>query len=144
MDIWVIINPIFKVLLYVTSFGSVGSFLFSFHFTRQLLKQQQSYCYHLSHKSALLGLVISLLMILSLAGNLGGDFTSLIDLRMLQLAIQSKSGISYLTVFAGFFVMLLAHKMKPKAQKKILFIGSVAVLFSFTLVGHAQLSGIFT
>ena len=71
MDVWIIINPSLKALLYVASFGSVGSFLFSLHFRKQLTEKQQSYCDYLSHKSALIGTVISLLMILSVAGNLG-------------------------------------------------------------------------
>ncbi|MDG2475336.1 MAG: CopD family protein [Paracoccaceae bacterium] len=144
MDVWIIINPILKTVLYLASFGSIGSFIFSLHFRLKLTEEQQFYCVQLSRKSALIGIITSVLLIFSVAGNLGGDFVSVIDILMLQLAIQSKSGISYLTVFAGFIIMLLAHKMKAKAQKKTLLIGSVTVLFSFTLAGHAQLSGVFT
>ena len=144
MDVWIVINPILKMLLYIASFGSVGSFLFNFHFGKQLSEQQQSYCDTLSHKSALMGSVITLLMILSVAGNLGGDLISVIDLVMMKLAIESKSTIGYLTAFAGFVMMLLAHKKKAKAQQVIFSIGSVAVLCSFTLAGHAQLSGVLT
>ena len=144
MDVWIIINPILKALLYVASFGSVGSFLFSLHFGKQLSEQQQSYCNYLSHKSTLFGLVITLLMILSVAGNLGGDLASVIDMLMLQLAIESKSGVGYLTAFAGFAVMLISHNLKANANVVGLIIGSIAVLFSFTLAGHSQLGGVFT
>jgi putative copper resistance protein D len=144
MDVWIIINPILKALLYVASFGSVGSFLFSLHFGKQLSEQQQSYCNYLSHKSTLIGLVITLLMILSVAGNLGGDLASVIDMLMLQLAIESKSGVGYLTAFAGFAVMLISHNLKANANVVGLIIGSIAVLFSFTLAGHSQLGGVFT
>lgn len=144
MDVWIIINPILKTALYLASFGSVGSFLFSLHFRLQLTEEQQFYCLQLSRKSALIGIITSVLLIFSVAGNLGGDFVSVIDFLMLQLAIESKSGIGYLTFFVGFVTMLVAHKMKAKVQKKILLIGSVTVLISFTLAGHAQLSGVFT
>lgn len=144
MDVWIIINPILKALLYVASFGSVGSFLFSLHFGKQLSEEQQSYCNYLSHKSTLIGLVITLLMILSVAGNLGGDLASVIDMLMLQLAIESKSGVGYLTAFAGFAVMLISHNLKANANVVGLIIGSIAVLFSFTLAGHSQLGGVFT
>ena len=144
MDVWIIVNPILKALLYVASFGSVGSFLFSLHFGKQLSEQQQSYCNYLSHKSTLFGLVITLLMILSVAGNLGGDLASVIDMLMLQLAIESKSGVGYLTAFAGFAVMLISHNLKANANVVGLIIGSIAVLFSFTLAGHSQLGGVFT
>lgn len=144
MDVWIIVNPILKALLYVASFGSVGSFLFSLHFGKQLSEEQQSYCNYLSHKSTLIGLVITLLMILSVAGNLGGDLASVIDMLMLQLAIESKSGVGYLTAFAGFAVMLISHNLKANANVVGLIIGSIAVLFSFTLAGHSQLGGVFT
>lgn len=144
MDVWIIINPILKSLLYVASFGSVGTLLFSVHFGKQLSELQQSYCDHLSRKSALIGLVLTLLMIVSVAGNLGGDFASVIDLLMLQLAIESKAAVGYLTAFAGFSVLLITHNLKANANRVGLIIGSVAVLFSFTLAGHSQLGGVFT
>lgn len=83
-------------------------------------------------------------MILSVAGNLGGDLASVIDMLMLQLAIESKSGVGYLTAFAGFAVMLISHNLKANANVVGLIIGSIAVLFSFTLAGHSQLGGVFT
>ena len=144
MEVWIIFNPLLKTALYLASLGSVGSFLFSLHFRLHLSQAQKFYCLQLSHKSALIGTITSVLLIFSVAGNLGGDFASVFDFLMLQLAIQSKSGISYLTVFAGFVMMLVAHKMKEKAQRKTFLIGSVTILFSFTLAGHAQLSGAFT
>ena len=69
MDLWVLINPILKFILYAAIVGSVGTFLFSLHFTAQLT-EQQSYCYYLSRKSAFIGGITSLLMILSVPGNL--------------------------------------------------------------------------
>jgi putative copper export protein len=144
MDVWTVINPILKATLYLASFGSVGSFLFSLYFKGQLSEQQQFYCVRLSRKSALIGIIISLLLILSIAGNLGGDLISVIDLLILKLAIESKSGIGYLTAFAGFIVISLAQKKKVGTQKIALLIGSVAVLFSFTLAGHSLLGGVLT
>jgi copper resistance protein D len=144
MDVWTVINPMLKATLYLASFGSVGSFLFSLYFRRQLSEQQQFYCVRLSRKSALIGIIVSLLLILSVAGNLGGDLTSVIDLLMLKLAIESKSGIGYLTAFVGFIVLVLAHKKKAEPQKVTLLIGSVAVLFSFTFAGHSLLGGVLT
>ena len=144
MDIWIFFNPILKALLYFASFGSVGSFIFSLHFWNQLSEQQLSYCDYLSYKSTLIGAVISLLMIMSVAGNIGGDLSSVIDLLMLQLAVESKSGVSYSTAFAGFSVMLISYNLKSKVKRVGLIIGSVSVLFSFTMSGHSQLGGMLT
>ena len=144
MDVWIIFNPILKALLYIGSFGSVGSFLFSLQFGKQLTAEQQAYCNYLTHKSNLIGAVTALLMILSGAGNLGGDLASVIDLSLLQLAIESKSGVGYSTAFAGFAVMLIAHNLRRNAKKFGLMIGSVAILFSATMSGHSQLGGVLT
>ena len=144
MDVWIVLNPILKVQLYVASFGSVGSFLFTLHFGKKLFEQQQSYCDNLCHKSTLIGAIISLLMILSVAGSLGGDLASVIDFLMLRLAMESKSGVGYLTAFSGFSIMLMAHNLKIKAKTVGLFIGSIVVIFSFSMAGHSQLGGVIT
>ena len=144
MDVWIIFNPILKVLLYVASFGSVGRFLFSLHFGKQLTEKQQVYCDYLAYRSTLIGAVTSLVIILSVAGNLGGDLASVIDLLMLRLALESKSGVGYSAAFAGFAVMLIAHNLKKNNKRIGLIIGSVAVLFSFTMSGHSQVGGVLT
>ena len=144
MDVWIIFIPILKVLLYIAIFGSVGSFLFSLQFGKQLTAEQQTYCNYLTHKSNLIGAVTVLLMILCGAGNLGGDLTSVIDLSLLQLAIESKSGVGYSTAFTGFAVMLIAHSLRGNAKRFGLMIGSVAILFSATMSGHSQLGGVLT
>ena len=77
MDVWIIVNPILKVLLYAASFVSVGTVLFSLHFAKHLSVAQRAYCDYLAFKAALVGAVTSLCMIFSVAGNLGGDIVSL-------------------------------------------------------------------
>ena len=144
MDIWIIFTPILKVFLYIATFGSVGSFLFSLQIGKQLTMEQQTYCNYLTHKSNLIGAVTALLMILCGAVNLGGDLTSVIDLSLLQLAIESKSGVGYSTAFTGFAVMLIAHGLNGNAKRFGLMIGSVAILFSATMSGHSQLGGVLT
>lgn len=144
MDVWIIFNPILKALLYAASFGSVGSFLFSLHFNKQLTAEQQVYCDYLAFRSILVGTVTSLLMVFSVSGNLGGDLVSVIDPLMLQLALESKSGISHSTAFAGFFGMLIAHYLRGYAKRVGLVISSAVILLSFTMSGHSQLGGILT
>ena len=116
MDIWSIVNPILKAILYIASFGCVGGILFNLQFGKQLTPEQQIYCSYLTHKSTLLGAVTAVLIILSLAGNLGGDLASVIDLLMLQLAIESKAGVGYSTAFAGFVVMLIAKNLSANSK----------------------------
>ncbi len=144
MDVWIIVNPILKALFYAASFGSVGSFLFSLHFAKHLTTEQQSYCNCLAYRSALAGVAISLLLILSLAGNLGGDIASAVTPILLQLALESKSGVGYLVTIISFTGMLIAHRLRGYSNTVGLLVSSVAILFSFTMSGHSQLGGFLT
>ena len=141
MDVWIIVNPILKVFLYAASFLSIGTTLFHFHFSKQLILAQRAYCDHLAFKTALVGSVISLLMFFSVAGNLGGDIASVTEPLMLQLALESKSGIGFLTAFLGFMVMSMAHRLRGYANRFALLVSSAALLLSFTMSGHSQLGG---
>ena len=141
MDVWFIVNPILRVFLYAASFLSVGAFLFSLHFSKHLTVVQKSYCDHLAYKTASVGSVISLLMFFSVAGNLGGDIASVIEPLMLQLAIESKSGVGFLTAFTSFMAMLMAHRLRGHANRLGLLVSSTALLLSFTMSGHSQLGG---
>ena len=141
MDVWIVINPILKVLLYGASFLSVGSFFFSLHFAKHLTVAQKDYCNTLAVKTAFVGAVTSLLMVLSVAGNLGGDIASVIEPLMLQLALESKSGAGYVTVFLGFTGMLIAYRLRGNANSVGLLISSAAIMLSFTMSGHSQLGG---
>ena len=80
-------------------------------------------------------------MVLSVAGNLGCDIASVIEPLMLQLALESKSGAGYVTVFLGFTGMLIAYRLSGNANSVGLLISSAAIMLSFTMSGHSQLGG---
>ena len=144
MDVWTVINPVLTSMFYAATFGSVGSFLFCLHFRELLTEQQRFYCHYLSRKSTFVGAIVSLLLILSVAGNFGGNILSATDLLMLQLAVESKSGIGHLTAFLGFAIMIIAHKLRTKAREIVLIFASLILFFSFTIAGHSLLGGAFT
>ena len=141
MDVWIVINPILKVLLYAASFLSVGIFLFRLHFAKHLTVAQNEYCNALAFKAASVGVVTSLLMVLSVAGNLGGDIDSVVEPLMLQLALESKSGTGYLTAFLGFTGMLIAYRLRGYSNSVGSVVSSATILLSFTMSGHSQLGG---
>ena len=144
MDVWIVINPILKVLLYAASFLSVGIFLFRLHFAKHLTVAQNEYCNALAFKAASVGVVTSLLMVLSVAGNLGGDIDSVVEPLMLQLALESKSGTGYLTAFLGFTGMLIANRLRGYSNSVGSLVSSATILLSFTMSGHSQLGGFLT
>ena len=141
MDVWIVINPILKVLLYAASFLSVGTFLFRLHFAKHLTVAQNEYCNALAFKAASVGVVTTLLMVLSVAGNLGGDIDSVVEPLMLQLALESKSGTGYLTAFLGFTGMLIAYRLRGYSNSVGSVVSSATILLSFTMSGHSQLGG---
>ena len=144
MDFWIILSPILKAFFYAFSFGSVGSVLFSLHFGKYLTAEQQFFCNCLAYRSTLAGAVTSLLMVLSVAGDLGGDIISVIKPFFLQLALESKSGVGNLVAFLGFTSMLIALRFRGYANTVGLLVSSGAILLSFTMSGHSQLGGFLT
>ena len=94
MDIWSITNPFLKALLYLSLLGTVGTLLFSLHFNKYQSLAGVRYCQSLINKSASLGIIVSLGTFFSVAGNMGGDFVSAIDMIMLRLAFESKVGLA--------------------------------------------------
>jgi putative copper resistance protein D len=141
MDVWIVINPILKLLLYAASFLSVGTFFFRLHFVKHLTVAQKDYCNTLAFKTAFVGALTSLFLVLSVAGNLGGDIASVIEPIMLQLALESKSGAGYLTAFLGFTGMLLAYRLSGYLNSVGSLVSSATILLSFTMSGHSQLGG---
>ena len=144
MDVWIIINPILKMFLYAASFISTGTLLFILHFAKHLTLAQKAYCDNLAFKTAAVGSVTSFLMFFSVAGNLGGDIAAVFEPLMLQLALESKSGVGYLTAFVGLTGMVIAYRLRGYANRVGLLVSSAAVLFSFTISGHSQLGGFLT
>ena len=77
MDVWIVFTPVLKVLLYIVGLVVVGTKLFDLHFRKYQTIDNMEHCNSLSQKSCLYGLIISVGMIFSIAGNLGGAFLSI-------------------------------------------------------------------
>ena len=102
MDIWVFVNPFLRTLLYFSCFGAIGTSLFLFHFGNLLGSQGIIYCNKLRSRSSLLGIIISLATVFSIAGTLGGEIFSAFDVTMLELTFETKIGRSTFFVLLGF------------------------------------------
>ena len=106
MEIWAILAPLVKVLLYVLSFLAVGTGLFIFHFRSFLSQPTLAYCCKLVRKSSLIGSIIAPLLLLMTAGNIGGDLQSAFDPLMINIALSSKAGQSVLVLFFWLFISI--------------------------------------
>ena len=142
MEIWAILAPLVKVLLYVLSFLAVGTGLFILHFRSFLSQPTLAYCCRLVRKSSLIGSIIAPLLLLMTAGNIGGDLQSAFDPLMISIALSSKAGQSILVLFFGFLLVLLW--ISPFQNQRLIpgILGFAFILSSFSLYGHSTINGL--
>ena len=144
MEIWIVLNPIIKFLLYIAVFGSVGTLVFIFHFYRLLTPLQLDYCSSTSQKFTKVGVLVSFISILSIPGNMSGDLIGIIDINMVNLSIDTLALKASLLLFIGFILIYFL----PTNFKKIFFIGNTLaifiILFSFIVIGHSTKGGVLT
>ena len=142
MDVWIVFTPILKVLLYLAGLAVVGTKLFDLHFSKYQTIDNMEYCNFLSKKSCLYGLIISVGMIFSIAGNLGGEFLSILDPIFFELALTSKAGYAAIFALIGFILIVISTRRKLVSLKVFGWLGVGFVLLSFVYTGHSQKSGI--
>ncbi len=142
MEIWAIITPLIKVLLYILSFLAVGTGLFILHFRSLLSQPTFAYCCKLLSKASLIGTIIAPLLLLMTAGNIGGDLQSAFDPLMISMALSSKAGQSILVLFFGFLLVLLW--ISPFQNQRLIpgILGFALILSSFSLYGHSTINGL--
>ena len=141
MEIWAILAPLVKVLLYVLSFLAVGTGLFIFHFRSFLSQPTLAYCCKLVRKSSLIGAIIAPLLLSMTAGNIGGDLQSAFDPLMINIALSSKAGQSVLVLFFGFLFVLLWISLFQNQRPIPGILGFALILSSFSLYGHSTING---
>ena len=141
MEIWAILAPLVKVLLYILSFLAVGTGLFILHFRSFLSQPTLAYCCKLVSKSSLIGSIIAPLLLLMTAGNIGGDLQSAFDPLMINIALSSKAGQSVLVLFFGFLFVLLWISLFQNQRPISGILGFALILSSFSLYGHSTING---
>ena len=133
MEIWTILAPLVKVLLYVLSFLTVGTGMFIFHFRSLHSQPTHAYCKQLVSRSSLTGSIIAPLLLLMTAGNIGGDLQSEVDPFMVNIALSSKAGQAVLVLFSGFLIVFLWVSFLQKQKFSLGVVGFTLILLSFSL-----------
>ena len=141
MEIWAILAPLVKVLLYVLSLLAVGTGLFILHFRSFLSQPTLAYCRKLVSKASLIGSIIAPILLLMTAGNIGGDLQSAFDPLMINIALSSKAGQSALVLFFGFLFVLLWISLFQNQRPIPGILGFALILTSFSLYGHSTING---
>ena len=142
MEIWAILAPLVKVLLYVLSFLAVGTGMFIFHFRSLLSKPTHAYCRQLVSRSSLTGSIVAPLLLLMTAGNIGGDLQSSVDHFMVNIALSSKAGQAVLVLFSGFLIVFLWISFFQKQRFTLGVVGFTLILLSFSVYGHSTINGL--
>ena len=78
----------------------------------------------------------------SIAGNLGGEFLSILDPIFFELALTSKAGYAAIFALIGFILIIVSTRRKLVSLKVFGWLGVGFVLLSFVYTGHSQKSGI--
>ena len=93
LEIWTILNPIIRTFIYFTALYSIGSVIFKVHFYKYFNEEINIYCKKIIRNSALLGLLISILAFLSVAGNLGGEIESIFEIDLIELSFEQDNRV---------------------------------------------------
>ena len=144
LEIWTILNPIIRTLIYFTALYSIGSVLFKVHFYKFFNEEINVYCKKIIRNSALLGFIISILAFLSVAGNLGGEIKSILEIDLIKLSFETMQGKSYLLLIVGFSFLCFSYYFKRIFMNAFNIIGTVLIFISFIVIGHSLSQGIYT
>ena len=144
LEIWTILNPIIRTFIYLTALYSIGSVLFKVHFHKFFNEEINIYCKKIIRDSALLGLIISILAFLSVAGNLGGEIQSIFEIDLIELSFETMQGKSYLLLIVGFSLLFFSYFFQRIFMNAFNIIGTVLILISFIVIGHSLSQGIYT
>ena len=144
VDIWTIVNPVIRTFIYLNALYSIGLILFKFHFQKYFNREINSFCNKIIKNSAILGLSISILAFISIAGNLGGDLKSIFELELIELSFETIQGKSNLYLIVGFSFLSLSHYFPPLVFRAFNILGAILIIISFIVVGHSLSQGIFS
>ena len=144
LDLWTLINPISRLIIYGTALISIGTVLFSFHFKKYFEDNIDNYCNKILKNNAFFGALASIFVFFSIAGNLGGDIESLFDLSLIKLSFETLQAKSTSLLFVGFILLYFSTLNKKYLSKIINVLGTIILLISFIIIGHSFSSGIFS
>ena len=104
LDFWTYVNPILRILIYLVALISIGTILFNFHFEKYLDNNIKYYCNKILKSNSASGILLSIIVFFSIAGNLGGDIASIFSADLISLSLETLQSKSILLLFIGFIL----------------------------------------
>ena len=143
IEIWLIINPIIKLISYLVLIMTAGNMLFLFHFFNKLTNQQIQFSYDNIQNFSLIGMLISIISFIILLGNMSGDLGGIFDIYIISASFQTLALKSFLLSFIGYFIIFLFQILKINFMF-LNILGSIFLFSSFIIIGHSTNKGIIT
>ena len=144
LDFWTYVNPILRILIYLVALISIGTILFDFHFKKYLDNDIKNYCNKILKSNSASGILLSIIVFFSIAGNLGGDIESIYSVDLINLSLETLQSKSILLLFIGFILLYFSTKNLNFLSKILYLLGTSILVISFIVVGHSFSSGIYS
>ena len=125
-----------KALTYAFSLSAAGGAIFVLLFSPLLRAEERLRIVRVTAWLAVAGVIMTALRLPLIAGMLGGDMPSMMDMSLLQFTLESSEGQSAL-VRAGGLVVILILALSPSPVSVVATLGAILVSVSFVLTGHS-------
>ena len=144
MDIWVLILPLVRVILYIGMMLVNGSIFYGLLLGAQMTAGSKAHLAGLVRAGALVGLAAVALQVPASAGYLGGDVASAFDPLYLQLMLETTLGWSSLLAAAGFMMAVWLPRLAVKYHIPACGLICLLIASAFAVHGHATTGGMVT
>ena len=125
-----------KALTYAVSLSAAGGAIFMPLFAALLRADERARIVRMILTVAVAAIVMTALRLPILAGTLGGDMPSMMDMSLLQFALESSEGQAAFVRAAGLILVLLVA-VPASAASATAVLGAVLVAASFAFTGHS-------
>ncbi|MBU96312.1 MAG: hypothetical protein CMM72_05720, partial [Rhodospirillaceae bacterium] len=144
MDIWVLILPLVRVILYIGMMLVNGSIFYGLLLGAQMTAGSKAHLAGLVRAGALVGLAAVAVQIPASAGYLGGDVASAFDPLYLRLMLETTLGWSSLLAAAGFIMAVWLPRLAVKYHIPTGGLICLLIASAFAVHGHATTGGMVT
>jgi len=144
LEIWTVLMPLLRWMFYPAMLLAVGGVGFALLMRPWIPADIDHYLRRVTCRAGLAAMCLALVQLPVAAGALGGDLASAVDLVLLQLVIDSPTGLSALVAAAGLLLLLVIERVPTAVPPLIRMVPPVIIIISMTLVGHATSRGVLT
>jgi copper resistance protein D len=125
-----------KALTYAFSLSAAGGAIFVLLFSPLLRAEERGRIVRVTAGFAVAAIIVTAVRLPIIAGTLGGDMPSMMDMSLLQFVVESTEGQAAL-VRAGGLAVILILAVSSLPASVVAALGALLVAVSFALTGHS-------